>query len=195
MPDARTYTPTRPRSILNKPVRAAGPAPETGAGVAGAAAVETHWEFEMFTSARLFVASAVISMSVLSSLAFAVPARADGPAMQPLHLVKECSTFTGKSGDYCTITQSDLAAIPVGSNIYYYGPLIATPVASTSIVLDARNGTTAIGYCNLDNPANTGTCSFWAGSGGLRGFQAVVTLTADANGSDYHWDGSYAFAQ
>jgi hypothetical protein len=115
--------------------------------------------------------------------------------MKPLHLVKECSQFTGKSGDFCSITKSDLAAIPAGATVFYYGPLLASVVLSSSIMIDAGGGTTAIGYCNVNNPANTGTCSFWAGSGALRGFQALVTLSADPNGTEFHWDGSYTIAQ
>ncbi len=115
----------------------------------------------------------------------------DDSSVTPMALVKECSHFDNKPGTYCSIIKSNLAAIPVGTKVIYLGPLIDGPILSSSIVLDTGDGSTALGYCNVSNAANTGTCSFWAGSGKLQGFQALVTLTADANGTDYHWDGGY----
>ncbi|WP_280110101.1 hypothetical protein [Rhizobium sp. CF142] len=35
-----------------------------------------------------------------------------------------------------------------------------------------------------------GTCAFYAGSGTLAGFQAVVKVTVDDK-QIYHWDGGY----
>jgi hypothetical protein len=110
---------------------------------------------------------------------------------KPLNLAKECSKFTAHSGDYCSITKSSLDSIPVGSKVFYYGPVIGPVILSTYVVLDAGNGNTAIGYCNVDLPKSSGTCTFWAGSGTLTGFQAIVTLTVDGAGL-FHWDGSYS---
>ncbi|MFN0115992.1 MAG: hypothetical protein ACKVPY_15075 [Paracoccaceae bacterium] len=146
----------------------------------------------MNTRSKLIAAPAALFVPVLAFAAFTIPARADDPAMQPLHLVKECSQWTGQPGDYCSIIKSDLEAIPVGTRIFYYGPLMASVVLSSIIVIDAGGGSTAIGNCSVNNTESTGTCSFWAGSGALRGFQALVTLSVDPNGTDYHWDGSYA---
>lgn len=149
----------------------------------------------MFISSELDAAPLALSLAILAGLAAPSLAHAEEPAMQPLHLVKECSQFTGKPGDYCSVIKSDLAAIPAGSKIFYFGPHLNSTILSSSILIDAGNGCTAIGYCNVNNPEATGTCSFWAGSGTLQGFQALLTLTADPNGTDYHWDGSYAMAQ
>ncbi len=112
--------------------------------------------------------------------------------MQPLALIKECSHFALHPGDYCSITKSSLAAIPVGSKVIYFGPILEVAMVSTTIVIDAGDGDTAIGNCSVDIKTNTGTCSFWAGSGKLQGFQALLTLSADPNGKEYHWDGVYA---
>lgn len=136
-------------------------------------------------------ASAVRSMAIFACLFVPPLAKAEEPAMQPLHLVKECSQFVGKPGDFCSVIKSDLAAIPVGSKIYYFDSNQVSAILSSSIVLDAGNGSLAIGHCSVNNPEATGTCTFSAGSGALQGLRALVTLTADANGTDYHWDGGY----
>ena len=132
------------------------------------------------------VADAAVALSSPVYLAGTVAANQD------LHLVKECSHFDGKPGTFCQITDSSFAAIPVGSKIFYYGPVIGPAILSTAIVLDAGDGNTAIGNCSVEPNKNYGTCTFWAGSGTLRGFQALVTLSpVDGNAAAFHWDGFY----
>lgn len=36
-----------------------------------------------------------------------------------LHVTKECSEYTGQPGSFCTLTSSNLAAIKVGSKVFY----------------------------------------------------------------------------
>src|SRR2546422_926439 len=43
------------------------------------------------------------------------PSRSGGA----LHLTKECSTYLGRAGDFCTIASSNLRAIKVGSRVVY----------------------------------------------------------------------------
>ena len=79
------------------------------------------------------------------------------------------------------------------AEVFYYRPVISNPAfLSSSVVLDAGDGNTAIGYCNVDRGASRkrGMCTFWAGSGTLAGFQAIVTVTVDAE-KLWHWQGSY----
>jgi hypothetical protein len=126
----------------------------------------------------------------LSSVAFAEP------AMQPLKISKDCSEFTGESPSFCTITESSLAAIPAGTKILYYGPMITSPLfVSSTAVLAVGNGDSALGYCVTYDAASppSGTCAFHAGSGTLAGFQAVVTVTVDDK-QIWHWDGGYLLA-
>jgi hypothetical protein len=111
--------------------------------------------------------------------------------LKPLSLAKECSKFTGKPGDYCTITASNFGAVPVGARVIYYGPVIGPVILASAILIDAGDGNTAIGSCNVNLPKSAGTCTFWAGSGTLAGFQAIVTLTIDNKGL-FHWDGGYS---
>jgi len=141
---------------------------------------------------RNFLAVASTTLA-LSALASAVSADS---AFQPLSLTKECSKFNGNVPSYCTITNSNLGAIPVGSKVFYYGPVLKNPeFLSSSVVLDAGGDNTAVGYCNVDRAATPklGICTFWAGSGSLAGFQAIIRVTVDANKS-WHWDGSYSLS-
>ena len=115
------------------------------------------------------------------------------PETQPLKISKECSQYTGETPSFCTITESNLAVIPAGTKILYYGPMINNPLfGSSSAVIAVGNGDTAVGYCVTYDSASPmqGTCAFHAGSGTLAGFQAVVKVTVDEK-QIYHWDGGY----
>jgi hypothetical protein len=111
-----------------------------------------------------------------------------------LHVTKECSQYTGAAGDFCTITSSNLAAIPVGSKIFYDQQAgIPTGLVDSNVVLDAGNGNRAVGRCTLDLMTNLALCTFSDGTGTLRGFHARV----DGSGTyaDFHWDGTYGFRE
>jgi hypothetical protein len=135
---------------------------------------------------RLLVLSAGAIVALTSGVSAA-------PAMQPLNISKECSQYTGDTPSFCTITESNLAAIPAGTRIYYYGPVVANPLfGSNTAVIAVGNGDAAIGYCVTYDSASppVGTCAFHAGSGTLAGFQAVVKVTVDDK-QIWHWDGGY----
>ena len=135
---------------------------------------------------RLLILSAGAILA-LASVAFAAP------AMQPLKISKECSQYTGETPSFCTITESNLAAIPVGTKILYYGPVTSNPnFGSSAAVIAVGNGDSAVGYCVTYDTASPpfGTCAFHAGSGTLAGFQAIVKVTVDDK-QIWHWDGGY----
>jgi len=132
----------------------------------------------------LFLAGTVL---VLTLTAYAAP------TMQPLNIAKDCSEYTGDTPSYCTITASNVAAIPVGTKIFYYGPVTANPLfTSSSVIISVGNESTAVGYCVVYDSRTPplGTCAFHAGSGTLAGFQAVLTATVDAK-QIWHWEGGY----
>ncbi len=53
-----------------------------------------------------------------------------------------------RSPSFCTITVSDLAAIPVGAKVMYWGPVLQDPnFLSSRVVLRAGHGNRAFGYC------------------------------------------------
>lgn len=113
------------------------------------------------------------------------------PNATPIHLVKDCSTFTGEIPSYCTISSSDHAAIPVGAKVKYLGPLLINPhFLSSNVVIDDARGNTATGFCTFDARPNEerGLCTFWGGTGALAGFTAIFIVTIDATGQ-WHLDG------
>lgn len=112
----------------------------------------------------------------------------------PLHAVKDCSTYTGVVPSLCTIAKSDAAVLPVGTRVWYQGPVLTNIYFLSSVtVLDDEAGDTATGYCIYGAEASRGMCSFYAGTGKLDRFHALVDVTIDASGL-WHWDGMYYFA-
>jgi len=127
------------------------------------------------------------TMFTLAVLAPSVSAGADTP--QPIVIKKECHQYTGNIPSFCTVLSSTLLAIPAGTRIYYYGPLIDDPeYTSSTAVINAGRGNRATGYCSL--LGNFGTCSFWAGTGTLAGFHGAVQVTWDG-GPNFTWTGTY----
>lgn len=109
-----------------------------------------------------------------------------------LHVTKECSQDLGRAGDFCTITSSNLAAIKVGSRVYYdqaFG--IPTGLLDSNVVLDAGNGDKAVGRCTLDSATGLGLCTFSDGTGQFAGFHARVDVDCR---SGCRWDGTYHFS-
>jgi hypothetical protein len=113
------------------------------------------------------------------------------PNTTPMHLVKDCGSFTGEIPSYCSISSSDYAPIPVGAKVNYLGPLLINPhFLSSDVVIDDASGSTATGFCMFD-PRPTedrGLCTFWEGTGALTGFTAIFVVSIDAAGQ-WHLDG------
>jgi hypothetical protein len=127
------------------------------------------------------------TLAALAVLAPSVPAAAENPA---LVITKECSQFTGNVPSFCTITSSSLPAIPKGSKVFYWGPEMNDPDYTSSwVILDAGHGNRATGYCSL--LGTDGNCSFFQGTGTLKGFHAAVQVTLP--GDEFLWEGTYRF--
>ena len=140
-------------------------------------------------ASRAFLATTVVICAAVSTPLMA----AETPKLQPLHFSKECSKYTGETPSFCTITESDLAAIPVGTRVLYYGPVTNSPLfTSSSVVLAVGPGDSAIGYCIVYDTASppAGHCAFSAGSGSLAGFQAILNVSVDDK-QIWHWEGGY----
>lgn len=132
------------------------------------------------------------SAATPSTLPASPPAtRPVDPNATPIHLVKDCSMFTGEIPSYCTISTSDYAPIPVGATVNYLGPRLIDPhFLSSDVVIDDARGSTATGFCMFD-PRPTeerGLCTFWEGKGALAGFTAIFVVSIDAGG-EWHLDG------
>jgi hypothetical protein len=109
-----------------------------------------------------------------------------------LTIVKNCSgTMTGKVGEFCTVTASNVKAIPVGTKVVYTGPVVGSAVfLSSNVTIKASATSTATGYCMVDLHTGVGMCTFWKGTGKLAGFHAVIHGSS-ASPTAYHWDGFY----
>lgn len=134
-----------------------------------------------------------------AALAFSLSARAASVSASSeqngqLHVTKECSQYTGADGSFCTITSSNLAAIKVGSKVYYdQAGNTPTGGMDSNAVLYVGIGDWAVGRCTLDGSANVGLCTFSDGAGRLTGFQARVNVSY-TGGVNYRWDGTYSFS-
>jgi len=127
--------------------------------------------------------TAALSVSVPSVLA---------SSRHTLTIVKNCSgTMTGKVGEYCTITSSNVPAIPKGTKVVYTGPVVGSAVfLSSNVTIKASASNTATGYCMVDLHTGVGMCTFWKGTGTLTGFHAVIHGSSES-ATAYHWDGFY----
>ena len=121
----------------------------------------------------------------------ASPSATADPNSPQIHLVKDCSEFTGVIPSHCTISGSDYAPIPIGAKVNYLGPFLINPhFLSSNVLLDDERGSTATGYCMFDaRPTEErGLCTFWDGTGALTSFTAIFVVTIDATGQ-WHLDG------
>lgn len=144
------------------------------------------------------VRSLAVILGAVLSLTVLAPSVAASSSPKALHLVKECSGFTGAPGSFCTFTSSDLDAIPIGSTATYYGPeLGANGVISSKVVLRAGAGNTTTGWCqvSLSGATPTGACAFWFGTGRLHHFRAVVQVSVDPATGLWYWDGVYSLGR
>jgi hypothetical protein len=112
-----------------------------------------------------------------------------------VRITKECTEYTGAAGAFCTITSSNIAAIPVGSKVLYSQAAgVPANLLDSNVVLDAGNGNRAVGRCSLDLTTGLGLCTFSDGTGRLAGFQARIDVSPPAAGSvDWTWRGTFGF--
>jgi len=116
-----------------------------------------------------------------------------------LHLMKNCSAFTGNPGSYCMITDSNLSEIKIGSNLYYDQPTPTVPGLleggeDSNVVLYVGTGDWAVGRCTIDGITNLGLCTFSNGTGPFTGFHARVDVSS-TDGLNYSLDGTYSFSR
>jgi hypothetical protein len=114
-----------------------------------------------------------------------------------LQVDKECSEYKGQSGQFCTITSSNISEITPGSKVVYTQPAgIPAGVLDSNVLLDAGHGSRAIGRCTLDLATGLGLCTFSDGTGSFAGFHARVDVTPPKDQTDdWHWRGTYRFKE
>ena len=61
-----------------------------------------------------------VPLGAIAAVALVVPLAAQQGRNGPLHIVKDCGTFSGIPGSsFCTILTSNLPELPAGTQIYY----------------------------------------------------------------------------
>ena len=135
----------------------------------------------------LVVAAAVLSLAALA------PAVAATPRSGDIHITKECSEFQGAAGEHCTITTSNVPAIPVGTKVIYLSDLTSS-ILDTNIVLDppGPGNNMAYGHVTLNLGTGTGLVTFSGGTGLFTWFHASAGVSY-LGGVDWGWEGTYRF--
>ena len=137
--------------------------------------------------------SLVLAVVAIAAMAFA-PAASATPRSGDFHITKDCSEYAGQAGGFCTITSSNVPAIPAGSRIVYASAAGAT-LLDTDISIGTRPGNVASGHCTLDFLALPGVCTLSGGTGKFTHIQASVVVSPDATTANvWHWDGTFAFS-
>jgi hypothetical protein len=147
---------------------------------------------------RVLVVATSLLVVAASVVAVTAPAQSGARAnhrTRPFHLTKECPTsqYQGQIGGYCTVLTSNVAAITVGTKIFYAQAAGPTSLDS-DIILYAGAGNTATGHCALDFAAGLGQCSLSGGTGTLDGIRAQVDVSY-RGGVNWAWDGTYRFGE
>lgn len=145
------------------------------------------------------LASSAISLTLsMSTHVRPVWARDEGGHIR---IVKTCSPNNqGRPGDFCTITDSNVALIPATTTNIYYDQAFGIPngMLDSNVVLYVASGDWAVGRCTLDNVTFSGICTFSDGVGHLNGFHARVRVaptgpSGTCTEACYSWAGSYWF--
>jgi hypothetical protein len=133
------------------------------------------------------------SAFTLAALIFASPVSASSDKSGDLLVNKECSQYTGLPGSFCTITSSNVAAIKIGSKVFYdQGAGVPAGMLDSNVVLDGGSGNRALGRCTVDAATGSGLCTFSDGTGTFAGFHARVNVSY-LGGPNYRWAGTYSF--
>ena len=113
-----------------------------------------------------------------------------------LHVEKDCSTYFGRAGDFCTITSSSLKQLE-GARITYASNA-AFPLLDTDVVVDppGPGNNKAFGHCALNLVTGVGRCTLAGGTGKFTWIHASVAVSrvGDPTSTDFAWDGTYSFS-
>jgi hypothetical protein len=151
-------------------------------------------------SHKLLMAAAMVTAGALTACSDATapkelaPAGASFARSGRFHAEKECSKYTGKAGDICTMTVSTLKEIEPGSTVTYASAAVGALVDS-DVVLDlpGPGNNAAFGHCKVNLATIVGGCVFSGGTGKFQWFHAEVDLSL-VGGAVFAWDGSYSFS-
>jgi hypothetical protein len=115
------------------------------------------------------------------------------PQSGALHVTKECSSYTGLAGGFCTITSSNLKQIEVGTKVIY--AIASGPTGLDSdLILDppGPGNNTAFGHVVLSLVTRQGVVTISGGTGKFKRLHASVAVS-HLGGPNWAWDGTYSF--
>jgi hypothetical protein len=139
--------------------------------------------------------SATTAVSGLAATASGPLASSVSPRSGDLHVTKDCSSYAGKAGDFCTITSSNVDPIEVGSKVFYASAAnLATLTLDSDVVLNppGPGNNLAFGHCQLNLATGVGLCTFSGGTGKFTHFKGSANVSY-LGGPNYAWDGTYNF--
>ena len=93
---------------------------------------------------RLLVLAAALATAACVSIGVAASASTQRSGI--LHLTKECSQYTGAAGSFCTVTASNLNAIPIGTKDVAVDAAGADGSLDSDIVFYTRGANKAFGH-------------------------------------------------
>jgi hypothetical protein len=153
-----------------------------------------------FPTRLLVVVGTALSITALAPAVLASSTSAASPRSGALHITKECPEYTGLADSFCTITSSNLSAIPVGSRIVYFQPFTDPAATDSDLAIVAGPGNLALGHVRFALAGNPPVAVLPAvltldgGTGRFTNFHARVIVTVtDPNGIVINWDGTYRF--
>jgi hypothetical protein len=129
--------------------------------------------------------------AIVFTIALAAPALASAPRSGILDEKKECSEYTGQPGSFCTITSSNVRAIPAGSRVVY-ASAPGAGVLDSDLVVQTRGANLAFGHVVLDLATGFGTVTLSGGTGQFKMFSASVAVSP-LGGADFGWVGPYSY--
>ena len=113
-------------------------------------------------------------------------------------MTKDCGSYRGRPGDFCTITSSNLDAIEVESTVVYAQAAdFTTFTLDTDVVLHPPKpgNNLAFGHCHLNLATGVGLCTFSGGTGKFTHFHGSANVSQpDPRAPIYAWDGTYSFS-
>ena len=92
--------------------------------------------------------SLVLASAAIAAMALA-PVASATPRSGAVHIVKDCIDYRGAAGQFCTITSSNVPAIPAGARIVY-ASAAQFPILDTDISIAVGPGNVATGHCRLN---------------------------------------------
>jgi hypothetical protein len=147
------------------------------------------------TAPKQPVAGGVTAAAVAPSLS------TSSPRSGAVHLTKECSTYAGQAGDFCTIIASNVGQIPVGSRVFYLAAAdLEQGTYDGDVELRVKPGNVAFGHVVVTDlfstiaNTNIGNASFSGRTGRFTGFHAQIVVSVDIDPLLADWNGTYSFS-